>query len=195
MSFYVSTICEMFSSVEVSMLSVITITLPFYSLFIFVCFQETNNTKKLLRAFTNHDKHEVLQLLPFIDQPHTVRDESRLGGLFPGSTLLQLAARRGWLDTCQVLVEQYKCKPDDTDVLGHSVLHIACLYGHVEVVKYLLRFQSVSANLGHRDGIGRTAMEYATNKYAILSLFSSYLDFSMELSVRPCLKIFLAGNC
>ena len=123
-----------------------------------------------------------------------MRDDGGLGGLFSGSTLLHLAAGRGWLDTCQVLLEQYGCKPDDIDDLGRSVLHIACWCGHVEVVKYLLTFQSVSANLGHRDKNGLTAMEYATTNYAILSLFSPFLDFSMELRVRPFFKIFLSGD-
>ena len=148
-----------------------------------------------MRAFTRHDKLEVLRLLPLIDQPHTVRDEDCLGGPFRGFALLHLAAWNGWLDICKVLIEKYSCQPDDTDGVGRSVLHFACLHGHVEVVKYLLTFPSVSANLTHCDSFGRSAMEFVTkSKYAILSMFSSYLESSMELRAHPFFKIFLSGT-
>ena len=37
-------------------------------------------------------------------------------------------------------------------------------------------------------------MEYANENYTLLSIFSSYLNFSTELSVHPFFNTFLLGN-
>ena len=134
-------------------------------------------------------------MLPRVNQPQTIRSSHPLGGLPSGSTLLHYAARRGWPNTCRVLVEQYQCILDETNDCGGNVLHIACMFGEVAVVKYLLTLRSVSAIITDRDLFGQTSLEYVTrNTYEIYSLFASIVDSRMELPVDAFFNIFMLGN-
>ena len=150
--------------------------------------------EKILQAFERGDKERVTLLLPHIQrlQPHPIEDIVQLRH---GYTLLHHAANCGWADVCCMLVEEYRCNPNDTDDFGDSVLHTACSVGGVSVVKYLLSLESVSATVGKKNGSGRTAMEVvATNKYEIYSLFASHIDAKMEFHVDALFKIIIAGT-
>ena len=143
-----------------------------------------------MEAFKRRDKDEVLLLLPCAVQPQLIRNVT-----WEDDTLLHHAAQCGWADVCRILVEEYHCKPDDTDHFGRSVLHMACEEGQVPVVKYLLTLKSVLGTATVEDRSGRTSIECVNkNKYEIFSLFSCHVDFNMELRVKAYFKLFMAGN-
>ena len=130
---------------------------------------------------------EVLLLLPCAHQPHLITYRTW------GYTLLHHAAQCGWPDLCRILVEQYQCRADDSDDDGHSVLHVACQFGHVSVVQYLLTLESVLATVSDRDRSGLTSMEWVTeNRYKIYSQFASHIDLKMDLLVNAFFKLFMA---
>ena len=146
--------------------------------------------ERMFQAFHHQNKDEVLLLLPQLHQPHLIRD-----GSFLNFSLLHYATQCGWTEVCRTLVEQYKCRADDTDCFQRSVLHIACQFGQVSVVKYLLSLESVSATVGNRDQFGHIPMERVTgSKFDIYSLFVSHIDLKMEISVDAFFKVFMAGK-
>ena len=105
-------------------------------------------------AFRYGRKEDARKLLAQVQQPHP--------------HCVHWAARNGWHDLCQQLVENYNLSPsDEADILGHGVmfrpLHRACIEGSVEVVKYLLTLPPVMPTVNERDGVGGglSAIEWA----------------------------------
>ena len=99
-------------------------------------------TELCLRAFHDSHKEDSLGWLAKVWQPD--------------QTLIHYAAWHGWQDACQEPVESYHFSPSDkTDIFLVVVcrpLHLACDYGGVEVIKYLLTFSPVLLSVDECDG-------------------------------------------
>ena len=107
-----------------------------------------------LRAFEDGHKEDALRLLSKVNQPDP--------------KLVHWSAMNGWQDVCCQLVENYNLSPSyKAAIFGYGVmympLHLACEYGRVEVVKYLLTLPSVMLIVNECDGVGvgRSALELA----------------------------------
>ena len=164
-----------------------------------------------LRAFRDGHKEEALRLLAQIQQPD--------------QQLVHRAAYQGWLDLCQQLVENYKLSPSaKAEIFGdvYRPLHLACEYGRVEVVRYLLTLPSVLLTVNERDGGdgGLSALDLAckyehlsvlelllsepsvhlprdylhTKNFAVLSFLSKKLLWSTQFFVMSYFHVFMAGN-
>ena len=71
---------------------------------------------------------------------------------------LGCAAGKGDLDTVLHLIEEKGVSVNSSDYNGRTPLHIACGFGQLSMVKYLL---SVKADIAVKDGKGKTALIYA----------------------------------
>lgn len=92
------------------------------------------STAEILEAIRDPgDKEKVLSLLPLLSKPNEIKDSS-----YHNSTLLHYAARNGWTDVCQILIEQYQVDPHCRTSGGWTALHWACLRDLIDVVKYLV---------------------------------------------------------
>ena len=112
-----------------------------------------------LDAFHSGEKAQVLQLLPKLRRPETIRESRR--GSWDGCTLVHYATIHGWEDVCKLLVEKYNCKPTTVDDSGMSPLHVACLLGKEASLKYLLSLPSVLRRIDDKDSLGRTPLHWA----------------------------------
>ena len=168
---------------------------------------------RCLRAFQDGRKEDALRLLSKVEQPDP--------------QLVHYAARNGWQDLCQQLVENYNLSPsDEADIDGDGVmyrpLHMACMYGRVEVVKYLMTLPPVMLTVNEGIGVGNggwNAIEWAcrrehlsvlelllnkpfvhipnylpSNKFTVLSLLSKRMSGSTEFWIGPYFPVFMAGN-
>ena len=157
------------------------------------------------RAFDDGRKEDALRLLSKVEQPDPY--------------LVNLSARHGWQDVCQQLVENYNLSPSD-QIGDLRPLHVACMHGRVEVVKYLLTLPPVMLTVNERDGdYGISALEWAcyyehlsvikvlvseptvhmpnrltSNKFPVLSLLSRRISGSTEFPITPYFPVFMAGN-
>ena len=86
---------------------------------------------RCLDAFSNDNKEEALRLLKLVNDPRKVKDSD-------GSTLLHLAAARGWTDTVELLITKYNCDINCGTVYNSTPVHWAIDYGHLDVIKYLV---------------------------------------------------------
>ena len=167
--------------------------------------------KLCLCAFDDGCKEDALKWLSLLQQPDP--------------HLVHLAARNGWHNLCRQLVESYNLSPSDEaqifdDGVMYRPLHLACMEGRVEVVKYLLTLPPVMLTVNECDGgIGGSAIEWAcgydrlsvlelllnepsvqmpnnlhSNNFSVLSLLSRRMSWSTEFSVRPYFPVFMAGN-
>ena len=168
-----------------------------------------------LRAFNDGHKEDAQRLLAQVQQPHP--------------QCVHWAAEHGWHDLCRQLVESYRLSPsDEADIFGgHGImyrpLHLACIAGSVEVVKYLLTLPSVMPTVNEvivAGGVeGSSAIECAcdgehlpvlelllnepsvlmpnslpSNKFSVLSLLSRRMNWNTEFSVASYFHVFMAGN-
>ncbi len=80
-------------------------------------------------------------------------------------SLLQRACILGWINVWTSLIEEYKCDPRfHVDDNGDTVLHTACLYGHVDLVRRLVsKPWSMDPLMKNINGV--TPLEYS-NKYS-----------------------------
>ena len=159
------------------------------------------------RAFRDGRKEDALTLLSKVEQPDP--------------DLVFYSAGHGWLDVCRHLVEDYHLSPS-YQYGGYRPLHYACMYGRVEVVKYLLTLPPVMLTVNERDGgvgFGYSALEWAcrgehlsviellvsepsvhmpnrllSNKFTVLSLLSRRMSGSTEFPITPYFPVFMAGN-
>ena len=150
-------------------------------------------------------------------------------GQQPHPHVVHWAARHGWHDLCRQLVESYNLSPSDKAAIfiGGVMcrpLHLACAYGRVEVVKYLLTLPPVMFTVNERDGDGVgvgawSAIEWAcrfehlpvlelllnepsvlmpshlhSDDFFVLSLLSRRISWSTEFPVKSYFPIFMAGN-
>lgn len=81
-----------------------------------------------------------------------------------GGTLLHLAAKIGYLDTVQFLVEGAGAEVDCQDDHGMTPLHCAVEFHHIQVSRYLV--QSCGAKLDVRDHDGDLALDVAVAEHA-----------------------------
>ena len=170
-------------------------------------------TLQCLHAFEDGQKEVVMKLLSEVHQPHNVMSDINM-------TFVHFAARHGWHDTCQTLVENYHLSPTDMTVLGHSPLHFACAYGRAQVVKYLLKLPTVLLSVNDEDRAGMTALNRAcvhahlpviemlvrersvqmptkhlpSDNFAVVSLLSSRIELNTEFFIGPHFRVFMTGN-
>ena len=108
-------------------------------------------------AFVNGRKRDALRLLSEVEQPDP--------------DLVHLSAYCGWEDVCRQLVENYNLNPSPEatiPIIGGidkpRPLLLACAYGRVEVVKYLLTLPAVMLTVNERDagcdGLSEWACRY-----------------------------------
>ena len=165
-------------------------------------------SEQCLCAFRYCQKEDALRLLPKVQQPH--------------QDLVLYAAKHGWHDILQDLIENYYLSSTDKGVIfsRHGPLQIACAYNRAEVVKYLLTFPSVLLTVNDEDDDGMSALDHAcysvcpaaiemlltepsvcmpnkklyNHRFAILSLLSSKMNWSTELYINLHFPVFMAGN-
>ena len=155
-------------------------------------------------ALREGHKEDALRLLSKIDHPDP--------------HFVDYAAKHGWQDVCRQLVENYNLISSD-QIHWYRPLHLACEYGRVEVVKYLLTLPPVMRTVNQRVGYDGSAIELAcrgghlsvikvlvsepsvhmpndlpSDKFAILSLLSRIRCGSTEFPIRPYFPVFMAGN-
>ena len=115
--------------------------------------------QELLSAFDYPGyKWKVLSLLPVLRNPAGIRDSTNW-------TLLHYAARRGWIDVCRLLVEQYQVDPHVRNSGGGTALHWASIYKHLDTVQYLVR--SVCCDPLTVDKWGRTPLSYSSGEITL----------------------------
>ena len=161
-------------------------------------------------AFCDGRKEDARRLLRNVQQPDP--------------HLIHWSAWHGWTDVCQQLVEWYWLSPsNEEDIFGNGVifrpLHLACEYGRVEVVKYLLTLPPVMLTVNECDGRGWSALVCAckyehlsvlellvnepsvhmptnlpSNKFTVLSLLFRRMSGSTEFPITPYFPVFMAGN-
>ncbi|XP_075715103.1 cyclin-dependent kinase 4 inhibitor D [Rhinoderma darwinii] len=109
----------------------------------------------------NHFGKTALQVMMFGSTP--VASELLKQGACPniqdsyGISPAHDAARMGFLDTLQVLV-QYGADLNTPDASGSLPIHLALREGHIPVIAYLVS----RSNLQHRDREGRTPPQLAS---------------------------------
>lgn len=75
-----------------------------------------------------------------------------------GFAVIHDAARAGFLDTLQTLLE-FQADVNIEDNEGNLPLHLAAKEGHLQVVEFLLKH--TASNVGHRNHKGDTAFDLA----------------------------------
>ena len=73
-------------------------------------------------------------------------------------TLLNRAVIGGQLDMCKLLIEEYKADVNLSDTNGRTPLHIASIFGHVEVCKFLCKHVMDKNTLDYN---GKTPLDLA----------------------------------
>ena len=68
-------------------------------------------------------------------------------------TLLNIAAKHGWVDVVIDLITKYKCNTNCKDSHGHTPLHYAARNNHLEVVSYFIYYK---CDINSKDSRGRT---------------------------------------
>ena len=169
--------------------------------------------EKCLDAFQYDEKEVALELLSEVHQPQNVKSDHKW-------TLLHYAAKYGWGDICQALIQNHGLDPTDKTDLGYSTFHVACLYGKPEVVEYMLTLDAMLSIVNDEDNHGRSALYMACTKkhlqvikmllkedsiitptkrlpsdnFDVLLLLSSKMDWNTEFCINPYFRVFMAGN-
>jgi ankyrin repeat protein len=82
-----------------------------------------------------------------------------------GMNALHVATVAGHLSTLRLLVEVYLSSPARRNRIGDTPLHLACLWGHLELVAYLLDLKpSFGVNVREQNERGNTALHRACEK-------------------------------
>lgn len=103
-----------------------------------------SNHSNLLEHATNNGLFEIVQLLIPYGTPKIYM------------SCLYTACEKGYLDIVKVFI---KCKIDISNKpKKYTPLHIACIYGHINIVEYLL---SIGANLNISDDNGQSPLYFA----------------------------------
>ena len=92
-------------------------------------------------SITGTDQARALELLSQLPNPAlaAVKDKN-------GDTLLRWATSNGWYDVVKELVEKYHCNPNYyfcgfmQSGKGGTVIHLVCEGGHLDLVKYLVKY-------------------------------------------------------
>ena len=112
--------------------------------------------EQCVHAFRHGDKEIAQQLLPKLSQPYMIVDYDSWD-----MSLIHHAAKHGWDDICQILVEEYDCDPLVFDREGAYPLHWACAVGSVPTVEYLLLLDDVLMRVNDKDVNGDTPLHSA----------------------------------
>ena len=86
------------------------------------------------RAFTNGQKEEAIRLLPFVVNPHKLKDGKNW-------TILHWACRNGWMEIVfKLMVNEYQFDPMCKSDAGNTPLHVACHHkGNLSIIQYLIK--------------------------------------------------------
>ena len=107
-----------------------------------------NQCNRCWGAFYDGNKEDALRLLPKVQKPE--------------QEFVFLEVENGWDDDCQQLVESYHLSPSDRSAfVEYRPLHLACMSGRVQVVKYLLTLPFVMLTIIERDDDGTSALDCA----------------------------------
>ena len=88
--------------------------------------------EKCLRAFKNGEKEEAIRLLPFVVNPHELKD-------YDEWTILDWACYHGWIDIVMTLISEYQCNPMCRSNNDNTPLHFACSQkGNLRIIQYLI---------------------------------------------------------
>ena len=118
-----------------------------------------------LDVVTEHTCYTPLQMAIVQDNVDMVELLLQEGGLNVNKigsdgTALQIAARRGSVEICKMLIEcPQGCDVSRTTNLSGTALHVAVNRGHQEIVALLLEQPGISASLNAVDGTDRTPMQ------------------------------------
>ena len=106
---------------------------------------QEQSESKCVEAFKRGNKQDAQQLLPQTGQPANIRITYILPGVWYARmvSLLHLAAHRGWMDIIIDLITEHKCDTNCKDSRGHTPLHYAVSYNHVEVKFHELSFSTL----------------------------------------------------
>ena len=169
--------------------------------------------QQCLDAFYIGQEDVTWKLLPKVHQPQTVKDDRN-------RTLLHFAAWHDWHNLCQILIENYHLNPTEKTKRGATPLHWACLNGSAQVVKYLLTLPALLLTVNDEDVFGWSAFDRAcgcghlpvveilltepslnlatkhlpVDKFSVLSLLSSRIEWTTQFTLYPYFRVFIAGN-
>jgi len=112
--------------------------------------QKDNQGKSSLRLACSNRKLDIVQ---YMVGNHLCSPESA-----GSDSSLHAAAFSGSLDIVKILITSQICQPDCRASDGLTPLHVACRFGNVDVVKYLL---SINCDPDSRYGNGRSCIHVA----------------------------------
>ena len=120
-------------------------------------------------------------------------------------TLTHYACQQGWLEFAQCVIEEHKCDPYARSWGGQTPLHQACLYGHIDIVCYLISVQHCDTNC--HDNYQRAALHWlhkslrqCTKEDAVkitqflVSIASCHVDRMVEYGYTTFLLACKQGN-
>lgn len=100
-----------------------------------------------------------------------------------GINLMQWSIRNGLVDVLDVLVTKFNADLTQSDDLGRSNLHSACMFGQVNVVEYILATELLS--IDERDENGWTPLHYACSEAS--TNFREMIQVLFKYNANPIL--------
>lgn len=95
-------------------------------------------------------------------------------------TPLLYATKNGYLDCVRVLIEEGHANPEKCDKFARNALHLACIYGHLDIVRYLL---SIGVDADAPDSSQNYPTHYAA-AYGYIDILHLLIEYG---SANPAL--------
>ena len=126
-----------------------------------------------LMMAVNHNHYDIMKFL-LENSSNLTEDEDQ-----NSNTALHIAAREGFLDICQTLVD-YSADYHDKNQLGETALHLAAKHGRITICEYLLSLNSMEIDV--LDKTNKTPLMLAAE-------FGSYqvVQFLLKKGAKPYL--------
>ncbi len=106
---------------------------------------DDNLVKELNNACEEGNIQKVRTLMPRLPQPSNSLKLTHKPPIF-------WACKAGQYCTVVTLVEEFDCDPHYVSERGHTLVHVSCTRGHVDVTRYLAKQHSVDPNKANKDG-------------------------------------------
>ncbi len=101
-------------------------------------------------------------------------------------SLLQWAGIRGWLDVCEMLINDYKRDPLYEDINNWTVLHNVCRNGYIDLVRYFMSKPFQMKPLIHWiNKNGDTPLDLS-KKHGYTDITEYLENIKSEFNVPPC---------